>query len=48
MTGKSWRSEALKMWKVEVFVVEIDDAVRQGIAAAQIRQRMVNPSESIE
>lgn len=48
MTGTSWRSEALKMWNVEVFVVEIDDAVRQTIVAAQVRQRMVNPSESIE
>jgi hypothetical protein len=42
-TTGTWMAEALAAWDVEVFVAEIDDAVRDGIRAAQIRQKMVNP-----
>lgn len=40
--GRSWLAEALVIWGVEVVVVEIDDAVREGLRAAQARQVMVN------
>jgi len=36
--GKSWRAEALKIWGVEVLVVQLDDDVRAGIRDAQVRQ----------
>jgi hypothetical protein len=36
--GKSWKAEALHLWNVEVLVVEIDDTVRDGVRAAQVRQ----------
>ncbi|MBA2638328.1 MAG: hypothetical protein H0U79_08960 [Solirubrobacterales bacterium] len=37
-------SAALSAWGVTVLVVELDDAVRDGIRAAQARQVMVNPT----
>ena len=37
-----WRAEAMRTWNVEVFVATLDDAVRDGIRAAQLRQTMVN------
>lgn len=43
-TQGTWMAEALSAWKVQVLVVELDDDVREGIRAAQVRQRMVNPS----
>ena len=44
LLGRSWKAEALKTWGVEVFVLEIDDQTRDGLLAAQARQRMVNPA----
>jgi hypothetical protein len=43
VTGNSWLSEALKTWGVHVIVVDLDEAVRDSILAAQARQIMVNP-----
>ena len=37
-------SEALAAWRVKVVVVQLDDSVREGIRAAQVRQIMVNPT----
>ncbi len=45
LLGRSWKAEALKTWAVEVFVAEIDAHTRDGLLAAQVRQRMVNPAE---
>jgi hypothetical protein len=42
VTGGSWLAEALSVWKVEVFVVELDDAIRGDLRAAQARQVMIN------
>jgi hypothetical protein len=36
--GKSWKAEALRLWGVEVLVVELRQDVRTGIRAAQVRQ----------
>lgn len=41
--GKSWLSEALSNWGIEVFVADLSDEVREGLLAAQARQMMVNP-----
>jgi hypothetical protein len=38
-----WLAEALGIWGIEVFVVELDDEVRRGLRTAQTRQIMVNP-----
>jgi hypothetical protein len=43
-TTGTWISHALETWEVEVVVVELDDATRDGILAAQARQTMINPS----
>ena len=32
----------MRTWNVEVFVATLDDSVRDGILAAQLRQTMVN------
>ncbi len=40
----TWLSEALITWNIDVLVVDIDPAVRDGIRAAQVRQVMINPS----
>lgn len=37
--GKGWLAQALKTWKVEVLVVELDAVQRERILAAQIEQR---------
>jgi hypothetical protein len=37
-------SDALATWGITVLVVELDNAVRDGIRAAQVRQEMVNPA----
>jgi hypothetical protein len=37
LTGSGWRAEAMRTWNVEVFVATLDDAVRDGIHAAQLR-----------
>lgn len=36
--GRSWKAEALRLWGVEVLVVELPDDVRVGIHEAQVRQ----------
>lgn len=36
--GKSWKAEALRLWGVEVFVVELHGDLRAGIRDAQVRQ----------
>jgi hypothetical protein len=43
VTGKSWLAEALRTWKIDVFVVPLSDGVRAGLRVAQARQVMVNP-----
>ena len=43
-TKGTWLSEALKTWGITVLVVELDEVVRDGIKAAQLRQIMVNPA----
>lgn len=43
VTGTSWLAEALRAFAIEVVVVELDDDVRAGLRAAQVRQVMVNP-----
>ena len=45
VTATSWLAEALRTWQVEVFVVELDQVIRDGLLAAQARQVMVNPSD---
>lgn len=42
---RSWRTEALRTWGIEVRVVEVDDAQRDLVRAAQLRQRMINPDQ---
>jgi len=37
-------AQALKTWGVEVLVVELDQAIRDGVRNAQVRQMMVNPA----
>lgn len=44
VSGRSWLAEALTSWNVEVMVVDLDPAVRDGVRAAQARQVMVNAS----
>ena len=46
MLGTSWRAEALRLWNIEVVVVDIDDETRRSITEAQVRQRMVNPDSA--
>jgi hypothetical protein len=36
--GKSWKAEALRIWGVEVLVVDLHGDVRAGIRSAQVRQ----------
>ncbi len=45
-TKGTWMAEALAAWNVEVIVVEIDEEVRAGVRAAQVRQEMVSPEAS--
>jgi hypothetical protein len=42
-TNGTWLSEALATWGIKVLVVQLDEGARDGIRAAQVRQRMVNP-----
>ena len=42
--GKSWLSEALKTWKIEVVVVDIGEEMRSRLVERQNEQRMVNPA----
>jgi hypothetical protein len=44
VSGTSWLSEALRVWGVEVYVAELDEAVRESLIAAQLRQHMQSPS----
>jgi len=49
VSGKSWLAAALRAWGVEVMVVNLDQDVRTALAAAQLRQVMINPpSESVD
>ena len=41
---RGWLGEALRAWGVEVVVVSLDAALRDGLTAAQQRQQMVNPA----
>lgn len=41
-TRGTWVSQALATWGVEVLVIELDQAVRDDIRDAQVRQVMVN------
>jgi hypothetical protein len=43
--NRSWLSEALVTWEVEVIVVQLERAVRDSILTAQARQIMVNPDD---
>lgn len=43
VTGKSWRTEALRTWGIEVVVVDLDPEMKNRIQA--VRQVMVNPAE---
>ena len=36
--GKSWKAEALRLWSIDVVVVELTADVRSGITDAQVRQ----------
>lgn len=36
--GRSWKAEALRLWDVEVLVVELHRDVRKGIREAQVQQ----------
>jgi len=43
VSGASWLAEALSSWEIEVLIVDLDDAVRDGLRDAQARQVMMNP-----
>jgi hypothetical protein len=38
----SWVAEALRIWGIKVFVVELQSETQDGLRAAQVRQVMVN------
>ena len=42
--GKSWATEAAKVFGIEVHVVQLSSEQQSSVMAAQTRQRMVNPS----
>jgi hypothetical protein len=44
---KSWVAEAIRLWGIEVFVVELEPDARDGLRAAQARQVMVNPAPPV-
>jgi len=44
VSASSWLAEALRTWRIEVFVGNLDADVRSGLRAAQARQIMVNPT----
>ena len=41
--GKSWLSEAIKTWQIEVITVDVGKKTRAQLVARQQEQRMVNP-----
>ena len=43
VTGKSWLAESLRTWRIQVIVVELEEAVRDALLVAQARQIMINP-----
>ena len=43
--NRSWLSEALTTWNIRVIVVELEEAVRDSILAAQARQIMINAEQ---
>jgi hypothetical protein len=44
VSASSWLAEALRTWRIEVFVADLDVDVRAGLKSAQARQVMVNPT----
>jgi hypothetical protein len=44
VSARSWLAEALRVWGIEVLVVDLSDEIRAGLRSAQVRQIMVNPS----
>jgi len=36
--GRSWKAEALRLWDIEILVVELNADTRGGIRAAQVKQ----------
>jgi antitoxin (DNA-binding transcriptional repressor) of toxin-antitoxin stability system len=43
VTGKSWLAEALRSWKIEVLIIELDEMQKKLLRDAQARQLMQNP-----
>jgi hypothetical protein len=41
--GRSWLAEALRTWKIQVFVAKLSDPTREDLRAAQVSQVMRNP-----
>jgi hypothetical protein len=46
VSASSWLAEALRIWAIEVLVVNLDADIRAGLRSAQARQVMVNPPET--
>lgn len=46
VSATSWLAEALRTWEIDVMAVDLDEDVRAGLRAAQVRQVMVNPSST--
>ena len=44
ISGRSWLAESLETWGVELFVADLPAELKAGLAAAQVRQVMVNPA----
>jgi hypothetical protein len=44
VSASSWLAEALRTWRIEVLVANLDADVPSGLRAAQARQVMVNPT----
>jgi hypothetical protein len=44
VSASSWLAEALRTWRIEVFVANLDADVCAGLRSAQARQVMVNPT----
>jgi hypothetical protein len=46
LTATSWLAEALRTFKVDVLYVDIPTDARDKVAAAEIRQVMINPADT--
>jgi len=44
VSAGSWLAEALRVWEIEVVVVDLNEDVRASLRSAQARQVMVNPA----